>query len=342
MPTVTLLPASTNPTGEARFAWYQFNKRPKAIYAIQHRDGEWESPGISFADFDRFKLVKRPLDWKQGPPPRWFADQELFRDVLLKYIERRYYAFGRGDRYRPLETASLPERIANIKSLVIDSILPLRFKLLRLEKELAEAVADGESDKRIARLCSLIQGVDSEICIAERGPLAIIAAVVYLSYAMNWTSVGVAEELGLRPPFVRQVLNRMNRTWRMMTGEQRVSRYTDGGMMFGKILPPWDKEKLERLRTMRALNIPHWRCARAFGVSNASVRFACHHYIEDPCPGHRAAVRWTPEKLEQARQLREFGKTFKEVAEIMKLKYASTVSMALKNYGVTVQGARKR
>ena len=77
--------------------------------------------------------------------------------------------------------------------------------------------AEGEAryqdeQKRKRELEIEIEGIDTYLRISENGGADIIAAIVYLYYRTGYDSVGVAAELGLKPPHIRQTLWRMHQT----------------------------------------------------------------------------------------------------------------------------------
>ena len=70
---------------------------------------------------------------------------------------------------------------------------------------------DEETRKKI--LTVEIEGIDTYLRITKSGGADIIAAIVYLYYRTDLDSVGVGNELGLKPPHVRQTLWRLHETW---------------------------------------------------------------------------------------------------------------------------------
>jgi hypothetical protein len=85
----------------------------------------------------------------------------------------------------------------------------------RLEAELEEyrelSRNPKASSKMLARLETQIMNTDTEIALAARCD-AVAASVVYLYFRLGWNSVSVAEELGLKAPHVRQMVQRIRRS----------------------------------------------------------------------------------------------------------------------------------
>ncbi|MGH9505056.1 MAG: hypothetical protein ACRD20_19555 [Terriglobales bacterium] len=80
--------------------------------------------------------------------------------------------------------------------------------------ELKKSGADAES---LRKMEVLIEGKDTEIVNNDRGP-GLIAAMVYLYYRVSLDSVGVAQVLRVKPPYVRQTMYRLHTVWRQMNG----------------------------------------------------------------------------------------------------------------------------
>lgn len=70
------------------------------------------------------------------------------------------------------------------------------------------------TSERLAELEVEIEGLDTYLRYTRNGGAGVLAQVVYLYYRVGLDSVGVAEETGLKPPHVRQLLYRLNEMWK--------------------------------------------------------------------------------------------------------------------------------
>ena len=210
---VTLCPPSTD---GPQFDKHQFLTRPGMVTADSH---------IAYSDKTRMHYVGPKYGnsgGKQGPTPEWANNEDLLPQVILTYLERRFKRGGDHRSFKPFK-GTYEERLARVRDFGIESIVPLQFKLQRFQNWRALAVKAGDV-KRADKLAQAIQQVDSEIVCARKGYHVIATAVVYLSYRLGYRSTEVAKTLKITPVHVRQILNRMNHTWELMTGERRKSR----------------------------------------------------------------------------------------------------------------------
>jgi hypothetical protein len=210
-----LAPAA--PHMHSSFDLHQFAYRPNSpVHADAAADGEWTSPGISFDDYSRMSTqTKKRSGRRRLDTPEWGLDQTKLRAVITRYFELR--AYGRAKRYNPIiGVGTEQQRLAGAqKRMQADK--PKRLALL--DKLCVEYVAlkrDGGDPARIHKLAQLIEGLDTAICLIDRGP-AVFVAMVYFYYSLRYDSVGVAEALGIKPPAVRQTLFRMARVWDEMS-----------------------------------------------------------------------------------------------------------------------------
>ena len=58
----------------------------------------------------------------------------------------------------------------------------------------------------------MIEGIDTYLRYTVNGGADMVASAVYLYYRVGMDSVGVANELGLKPPHIRQTLYRLHQT----------------------------------------------------------------------------------------------------------------------------------
>ena len=170
----------------------------------------------------------------------------MLRRVLVRFIEER--AFSKKERLAVRKKAGLKERLDSARHrimskrpnamLVLDRLcaeyVEIKNKGLQpgiTDKEWNEGkpqpffdFAEGEAryqdeKKRLKQLESEISGIDTYLRISENGGADIVAAVIYLYYRTGYDSVGVGEELGIKPPHVRQTIYRLHQTAKRLESE---------------------------------------------------------------------------------------------------------------------------
>jgi hypothetical protein len=79
--------------------------------------------------------------------------------------------------------------------------------------EFAEGEARYQDEKqRLRQLERVIEGIDTYLRYTNNGGADMVVAAVYLYYRVGMDSVGVASELGLKSPHIRQILYRLHQT----------------------------------------------------------------------------------------------------------------------------------
>lgn len=229
-----------------RFDKFQFaGRRAKATSA---------DSGLAFSDFERMHVHRRERTAERRLcTPKWALFDPWLQELLVTYLEQRFYleadrnatlierrnaAAAAAERSAPAKQKWMHEQIRNYKGIAELGLFrdPKTGELVNLtDDEVLDRCADqckGQqvmyadfgrawlSKKSLHDLEIQIQNVDTDLVLTARGHAEMIGAVVYLFYRLGWDSVGVAEQLGLKPPHVRQVLARLHATWEE-TLEQR-------------------------------------------------------------------------------------------------------------------------
>jgi hypothetical protein len=195
-------------------------------------------------------------------------DKVLLQQVILTYLERRYYI------KRP--TGSPAERLAAVREKAVDYILPLQCELQRHLNRYAMATG-----KEKEQLAIEIRVSSTDLACMERGVDKVVAAVVYHSWLLGQTSIEVAEALGLQPPHVRQMISRLHRAWFMLSGERPASRYDAGGTCEG-MTTRWSPDKLRTLFARRASGQTFKQIGKAFGIGERTAHQTYErHFMRD-------------------------------------------------------------
>lgn len=156
------------------------------------------STGIAYDDYRGMHRYRhKPSGERRLPTPDWALDDTLLRPLIVAYVEDRA-AVGIGP-------GTLSERLARANEALRQRRPKLNADLDRLSREYVYTV--DPSRKRDLEID--IEGLDTCIRVNDRWA-AVLAAIVYLYYRVRLDSVAVGEELGLKPPHVRQVLYRLH------------------------------------------------------------------------------------------------------------------------------------
>jgi AraC-like DNA-binding protein len=176
-----------------RFDLHQFDRKYRAISTKSR---------IAFSDYKYMHSERRNVErGRRLDTPSWATKDKELREVVLRYYERRFYLRHRGTLNAPVILTN-EQRLAAIR-----------------EKELAWAercksnlrsLIERQKVERSDKLAIQIQNIDSQILMARRGGAAIATAIVYLYFRCGYASTEVAQELGIRPPLVRQTLARLH------------------------------------------------------------------------------------------------------------------------------------
>src|SRR5260370_2717093 len=81
-----------------------------------------------------------------------------------------------------------------------------------------------ENKKKLRRLSVQIMNLDTQLMILSKSA-AIVTSIVYLTWRANMNSVGVAEQLAIKPPHVRTVLHRLGNLWKLRQNPNYKPRY---------------------------------------------------------------------------------------------------------------------
>lgn len=153
--------------------------------------------GISFDDYVFMGTrIHKQSGERRLPTPEWALNDKMLREVIVTFLENRA-RIGTGP-------GTLRARLGR-------AMLALRCKKPYFECDLKNLNGYYRHRKRqsVKRPLQIeIEGLDTQIRIAENP--ALVCAIPYLYHRAKLDSVGVAEELGIKPPHVRMVLYRMN------------------------------------------------------------------------------------------------------------------------------------
>jgi len=186
---------------------------------------------ISFDDFASMHTrTHKQSGERRNSTPEWALNDRKLRKLLVTFMEIRVGKAVKG---------SLLDRLAAARGAVLATHKRMNDSLDALCAEYYHLKTEGLHDS--AKLPSMlfpemaqhyatalrkreleieIEGIDTYLRYTRTGGVDVLAAIVYLYFRVGLDSVGVAQELGLKPPHVRQLLYRLNETWREEFGEK--------------------------------------------------------------------------------------------------------------------------
>jgi hypothetical protein len=197
----------------------QFGERRKMPVSAEVTADGWKSTGLDWADFARMgtQLLKKPAAHRRMSVPRWATNDEMLRELLAAFFDERAISGGgnssvsRNKRLLKAAARPIPDRLGLAHKILEKRRITQSQQLDALCKEYVQS-KDDERRKRVLEI--EIAGLDTFLhytSVADSG-VATIAAIVVLYYRLGMDSVGVAAELNLRPPHIRQVLLRLFQT----------------------------------------------------------------------------------------------------------------------------------
>jgi hypothetical protein len=186
--------------GGSPFDHHQFANRKRFL----------DNSELSYADLQRMHILRvgdrRAV--RRRPTPEWALRDDMVREVLVAYLESRFYVKDR--------SGTLEDRLARCRAKAEVQLPRKRAKLQEMVSLFRELSRVPETNPSALRsLEREIMNIDTDVFLATKMP-EIAGAVVYLYWRLNWNSVSIAEELQLKSPHVRQILYRLNKAYEKM------------------------------------------------------------------------------------------------------------------------------
>jgi hypothetical protein len=187
--------------------------------------------GITYSDYGRMHCEQHDNSRERRLPTPLFAlNDEILRELLVVYME------GRVGIHDPHGT--LIERKERARQVALSQLPRLNARLDSMNRRYVEAQRNHAPAERLKELQIEIEILDTQIRTSREGGMALIAAICYLYHRLHLDSVGVAAELGIKPPHVRATLWRLNEIWK--------TKFKDNAVLVPKpACPPvrvWTKE----------------------------------------------------------------------------------------------------
>jgi hypothetical protein len=215
MTPIQYCPPAAAAGSEEAHQFFGRNRHPVSTHA--EADGEVVSNGIAFDDYQKMQTTTKARVYRRGGIPEWARSTALTRAVLIQYLEDR--AFSKMQR-RALPHVTDSTRLARAMDRIRNHWVPkMTATLDRLCSLYVVEKQCGGDPARLRLLECEIEGCDTALRMASENLPAIILSVIYHAYNLGETSVEIGEALHIKPPHARQVLKRLNDTWKRM-GEQ--------------------------------------------------------------------------------------------------------------------------
>src|SRR6266550_927302 len=212
-PRVTWLPPQPLTHTSPRFAPHQFHDAGSSL-----GDATQE---LAYSDLKHMH-IHRVADLTKGrrlPVPSWATSDEQLRSVILKCLENRFSV--RNQQGTPSERLDrcrrAAQRVASAKRERLDAYIQ-QFRALsenklaslterNYEQLFCESLAGKGTTARLDALEKQVRILDGETFVTERAP-ELLAAVLYQYFRLGLNSPSVAENLGLTPWQIRQIIFR--------------------------------------------------------------------------------------------------------------------------------------
>lgn len=183
----------------------------------------FESTGLSHNDYSRMQTIhKSQVRERRLPTPEWATNYALQRELLAAYLLNR--AKHGGDMQRQiiaLRVVPVNIRVAMAQAMLASRCPSLIEQVTRHCHEYVHLKRENPKHPRLRQLEMLIEGIDTRLCHELKdGTLGLVARIVQLYYSCGMDSVGVATELGIKPPMVRKTLFQLHRVWAMLNGNR--------------------------------------------------------------------------------------------------------------------------
>jgi hypothetical protein len=170
-------------------------------HATFNAEGEAESNGVDWGDFNRMGSISHKLNAHRRNFPAWAMNDAQLRAVMVRYVELRAC-------FKRPQPGTDAERLKRAEALLAARTLVAQATLTKLCKEHLALKRSGGDAGYIRKLGEEIEGIDTAILINKNiAGIALRLAVLYWRQGFN--SVECASEVHLKPPHCRMMLMRL-------------------------------------------------------------------------------------------------------------------------------------
>jgi hypothetical protein len=189
------------------------------VSAVYRGLGEWETPGVSFSDYERMAVQTRKQSGERRlPTPSWALNYSEQRELLVYFMERR--ALNLWHRSPSvMKCLPLDMRLAMAQATIVARCSSLVALIDKLSAEYVGLKKQNPKAPRVRQLETLIENLDTRLRFERKdGGLGCIARTIHLYYSVGLDSVGVGAELGIKPPQVRRTIFMLHKAWATLNG----------------------------------------------------------------------------------------------------------------------------
>ncbi len=164
--------------------------------------GEIVSTGISFDDYSRMTTQLHRLNsGRQLAAPAWVYNDDQLCAVITRCMERRA-------GMRKMLAGTNSERMATAQQ-ELEKIRPeLVARIDRMCNRFVAAKREGADHETVRLYGQKVEELDTQIRILSIVP-KLLAGAAYYYWRCGFDSVAASQQLGIRPPHVRQLLQRL-------------------------------------------------------------------------------------------------------------------------------------
>jgi hypothetical protein len=165
--------------------------------------GEIKSPGVAFEDYARMstRLLAKLNCSRRLAAPAWAYNDDHLCAVLARSMEER------ANTWRRVQEGTNIERLTRAQQRLEKMRPELTARIDKMCKLFMAAKNDGLDDA--ARAYGIqVENLDTSLRILPDIP-KILAGVVYYYWRVGFNSVETGQQLGIKPPHVRQILWRL-------------------------------------------------------------------------------------------------------------------------------------
>ena len=165
--------------------------------------GEIKTPGIGYDDYSRMstQLLHRLCASRRLAAPAWAYNDDQTCAVLARSMEER------ANTWRRVQEGTNTERLARAQQRLEQLRPQLTARVDKLCGLFVAAKNDG-MDGAARSYGIQVEALDTQLRTLPDMP-KILAGVVYFYWRVGFNSVETGQQLGIRPPHVRQILKRL-------------------------------------------------------------------------------------------------------------------------------------
>ncbi len=249
------------------FDRYQFHRPPQPVSEYDGAEG-FTTVGISYDDYRSMHMVKDSGPVRRLETPWWVSNKPFLRELITRYMEARA-------QIRHREPIGHRDRL----HAAMKRLKERRPKLIEMLDKLAAEFVECREPARKKQLQIEIESIDTQLVhLGNEAPL--LAGVLHFYHGCGYESPEVAHSLGIKPPYVRMILWRLNKIARKMVAE---------GWKPGRKKNRRLKFDLEKAVALRKQGLSFEAIGNRLGVTGSGVHhnLQAHGFVHAHEPGYK-------------------------------------------------------